>query len=309
VLLADVDLEFGTSDHSLGGTLRPLTGQPSDWVADRVAGSEPRAAGRGVPNALEVNVHLARNADKMTRVRAMFDTAVTGFRPTAGRAVPMAPFALYDGPPQNPGSPTAPTGWSLALARNVDQVRRDPGTNAVAPGPDKLREVMVVIGQPFDRDPPVVPAVVLRLGTVTPVLDQLAVGLRPADLAAAPFRGEFSLLPDMTRPVGASASVPGVTPGDVAEAFDKLRASGEPRVWPLFADLTDDDGDPVVNGFTAARVLNVEYDPTRNETSVRVTLQEAVLATPTAVTRPAATPAGGKPPPPQKVVGKVRLAG
>ncbi len=278
--LPDADVAFGFTDRSFGGTFTPL---------------DPNATGADWKhlNSAVVTVRLAGNGGKFTRVRATFDTAVTGFRPTAGRPIPMAPFALYDGP-QLPGTAFAPTGWSEALAE----------AHADLP-PYSLAEVVVVIGKPADNDPPVVPTVVLNIGAITPdgTLGQIGFGIRKEEVAGGDFGGEFSLLPGMNKPVNGVADALNDRLADVAEAFRKV--VGERRVWPLFA-ITDDHDRPVVNGFVAARLLKVEYSS--GALAVRLTLQEAVLATPTAVTQPAPRD-GEKSPPIQRSVGKVRLAG
>lgn len=286
VALPDADVAFGVTDRSLGGTFTPLDPNATDADWKHL-------------NSAEVTVRLAGNADKFTRVRATFDTAVTGFRPTASRPIPMAPFALYDGP-QLPGGAFSPTGWSDALAEGIDDFRYDPVAGLVDK-PDGLSEVVVVIGKPADNDPPVVPTVVLNIGAITPdhTLGQIGVGIRKEEVAG----GEFSLLPGMSKPVIGAADALNDRLADVADAFRKV--VGERRVWPLFV-ATDDHDRPVVNGFVAARLLKVEYSS--GDPAVRLTLQEAVLATPTAVTQPAPRD-GEKSPPVQRSVGKVRLAG
>jgi len=292
VSLADADVVFGYSTQGFGGTFTPLnpTGPTPDWSH---------------LNAVQVTTRLAANADKSTRVTAMFDTAVTGFRPTMTRSVPMVPFALYDGPTD--ATPPNVTSWSKALAGGTDQYQYTTATGP-ASGMDGLREVVVVIGSPTDpTSPPVVPTYVLNIGATESkdvTLAQIGLGVRPADLSEPSFGGEFSLLPDtMTKPVvGTSGALDGRLQ-DVADAFGTV--IGQKRVWPLFAEVGD-DGRPVVNGFVAARLLKVEY--VSGGSAVRLTLQEAVLATPTAVTRPAPV-TGSRLPPAQKSVGKVRLAG
>ncbi len=292
VALPDADVAFGFTDRSFGGTFAPL---------------DPNAAGAAWKNlnSAEVTVRLAGNADKFTRVRATFDTAVTGFRPTDRRPIPMAPFALYDGPPPASGDPSSPTSWTAALARRTDELTYHPVAGTVAAGPDGLAEVVVVIGVPTPAVPPVVPTVVLNIGAMTPdhTLGQIGVGIRKDDVAGGDFGGEFSLLPGMSKPVIGAAAALNDRLADVAEAFRKV--VGERRVWSLFA-TTDDHGHPVVNGFVAARLLKVEYSS--GASAVRLTLQEAVLVTPTAVTQPAPRD-GEKSPPLQRSVGKVRLAG
>ena len=278
--LPDVDVAFGFTDRSFGGTFTKLDPDSAEAHWKHL-------------NSAEVTVRLAGNADKFTRVRATFDTAVTGFRPTASRPIPMAPFALYDGP-QLLGGALAPTGWSEALSEGFDDFR-----------PDGLAEVVVVIGKPFENDPPVVPTVVLKIGALEPdhTIGQIGVGIRMDEVAGPAFGGEFSLLPGMSKSVNGAADALNDHLDVVAEAF--LKVVGERRVWPLFA-ATDIDGHPVVNGFVAARLLKVEYSS--GASAVRLTLQEAVLATPTAVTQPAPRD-GEKSPPVQRSVGKVRLAG
>lgn len=292
VSLAGDDVVFGFSTQGFGGTFTPLdpTGPNPDWAR---------------LNAVRVTARLAANADKSTRVTAMLDTAVTGFRPTMTRAVPMVPFALYDGLPDS-SAPNV-TSWSAALAAGTDQYQYSPATGP-ATGPDGLREVVVVIGPPPPAaSPPVVPTFVLNLGatdTLDVTLAQIGLGVRPADLGDPAFGGEFSLLPNMVKPVVGTADALNDRLAEVAAAFGGV--VGQKRVWPRFARL-DSGGRPLVNGFLAARLLKVEYINVAGS-AVRLTLQEAVLATPTAVTQPA--PLGGQTlPPPQQSVGKVRLAG
>lgn len=152
--------------------------------------------------------------------------------------------------------------------------------------------------------PGAVPAAVLFLGTHShpAILGQVGTGVRTTDLAGGTFGGELSLLPAMTKPVPGDGDALNAHLNKVAQAFAKT--VGEKRVWPLFAKAGEHG--PVLNGFTAARLMRVRYAD--GDAAVRLTLQEAVLATPTAVTRPALSETGPNPPV-QRSVGKVRLGG
>ncbi len=286
--LPEVDVEFGHADRSFGGTFTRF--DPTDPKADW-----------GKLNAVEVATHLAANAKTVTRVRAMFDTAVTGFRPTATRPVPLSPFALLNDPTQD-------ASWTNAVARGR------------AAAPRTLATVVVVVGLPPAETPPPIPVFPLDIGAgrfsspparVNHLIGQIGVGVRTEDVAGGGFGGGFSLRPDDARKPVAAEAVAASDLEAVAAAFRKV--IGEARVWPLFAVAVTESGaggEPVtvvsVNGFVAARLLQVEY--ATGDTGVRLTLREAVLATPTAITQPAPRD-GVRVPPPQRSVGKVRLAG
>lgn len=287
VTLADADVVFGITGRSFGGTFaafNPQTAPPAD-------------NGWKTLNAVEVTVRAGTG--RSTRVEALFDTAVTGFRPTANRPIPLAPFALFD-------TQTPPAGWTAVVAAGR------------AAAPLELAKVVVVIGQP-SQPSDLVPAV-LNIGASNPAetLAQIGSGITTANLAdPTAFGGAFALDPTtMTK------SVPGAV-GSLNNNLDAVAAAFSPLVnrawvWPLFSTTgVDASGTPTVTvaGFVAARLLAVTTvkvtDPMTMQsrtTAVRLTLQEAVLATPTAVTQPAPR-AGLRPPPVQRSVGKVRLAG
>ena len=209
---------------------------------------------------------------------AALDQAVIGFRAVRNQSIPMAPIALLSDP-----TGILPQSWEHQIEQRngSDQWARDldNSVDPLAAGTDGIPEMQVRFAAGADTSP--LNARLLRLGTedIDDVAMQVREGITTADLAE--LGGEMVLSP------AGSLSVPGSTgelilgPGALAEALEQLRASGRPRIWPLFAGVESILGEPQVTGFVAARVASVEVSPV---TGLTFTVQPAMLTTVTTVT-------------------------
>jgi hypothetical protein len=291
---AKSDVVFGTLPRAVGGKFARFDADkasPVDW---------------GQLNAVELTIRQPEKSAVFTTVTAVLDRAVIGFRPWGDKPSPLAPIALYD------GADNEFVRWSDALVNSPDEMRRSPG-KAFVDGTDALPEVLVRVGRQPSKAVEVfgLPFVARTTPpTVVEVATQVRHGLTTTDLSA--LGGELLLPesglavvpvePDLLRQARGESS--GANDDPTLAAFRELAATGEARVWPLFATV-DDHGRAVLTGFTAARVVSVTRDGPHG---LVLRLQPSVLASPTAVTDPARTTTDGKPFGNRNVV-KVRLAG
>jgi hypothetical protein len=231
-------------------------------------------------NAVRATVHTedARYA-LAVRSTAWLDFHVYGLRPLNPQQVlPLVPVALQE-------SAAAPArSWSGHF----------PASFAGGPLPD----ITVVVGKQPKK--PVVAAGYLRIGTASAaaVAKQVSDGVTAADINGPEFGGSFALRRD-NDPNGRRLMVDGTTDGPGANhpdpavaagfeviraAFDRLRLSGRPRVFPLYSAVTADPGPTrlAVTGFVAARVTGVGVNAKTG--MLELTLRPALLETPTAVT-------------------------
>ena len=278
------DVTFGTLDRAVGGQFVPL--HPNASTTDL-----------SLVNAIEVTVRQPGKSEVFTRVTALLDRSVIGFRPWSEKSAPVVPVALHADTDAEDHF-----GWNDSCHRtDHDEWAFDRDQKRFVPGKDGLPEIRVRVGrQPTGRSEEVC-GFPLVIGSSTPAesVDQIRSGLSTEILTSPGLNGEFKLSEGASQPIG---GIPDLFEGrmrDSAEqAFRALMLVGEPRAWPLFSGF-DDDGRAVLIGFTAARVVAVERI---SEGGLILTLQPALLATPTAITDPA-RPSGGR-----NVV-KVRLAG
>jgi hypothetical protein len=281
------DLEFGFFTPGVDTSFRPLKAN---------AGS----AEWGKVDAVRLTARHPWRDTEFTRLTAVFDRHLAGFRPHHDRPAPLVPVALYDGPHEQYRTP-----WAEAAANpdGPDEVAFARGrAHPFLPGADGLREVRVRVGWQKEKADGVVCGFPVRMAGVNPkrAAAQVTTGVTDADLKAV--GGELALTPAGTLSVEGDPGLFGnVDPDDdrPLKEFRKLAASGEARVWPVFREL-DDDGRVVLVGFTAARVVEAEREPDTG--ALLLTLQPAVLATPTAVTHPDR-------PVRDRTVGRVRIAG
>jgi len=249
-----------------------------------------------------------------TRVTAVFDRHVCGFRPLPDRPAPLVPVALFDGP-EDDDRPA----WGHACARGQDRWARPNGSTAWEYHGDGLREVTVRVGWQKKKGDGAVCGFPVTIGDGgrQRLLDQIARGVSAADLHR--HGGEFTLCdkdhvthgdPELCLPHEDDEDHDGKKgKGDDEEdddwsdlplrQFRQLAKGGEPRVWPVFSRFTD-DGKAELVGFTAARVVVAVRE--KDTGAILLTLQPAVIATPTAVTRPDRKPY-------DRTVGRVRIAG
>lgn len=299
------DLQFGYFDPTDGveGQFRPL---PKD----------PTGKDLGKLDAVRLTAKHPFRDCVFTRVTAVFDRHVCGFRPLPDRPAPLVPIALYDGV-HDSDHPA----WGKTVAAGKDKWARTDGKPVWVSGRDGLPEVTVRVGWQKDKGDGAVCGFPVRFGDGDRegLLKQIADGVSAADLHR--HGGEISLCdekknhahgdPEWCLPHDDDDDHKGKGKGgkkDDEEEWDgdlplglfrQLARTGEARVWPVFSGF-DDDGKAVLVGFTAARVVAAERE--RGTGAVLLTLQPAVVATPTAVTRPDR-------PPYDRTVGRVRIGG
>jgi hypothetical protein len=295
------DLVFGSHDPGDGveGQFRPLP-------------LHPTGKDLGTLDAVRLTArHPFRGECAFTRVTAIFDRHVCGFRPLPDRPAPLMPIALYDGVHE-----TDRPAWGKVIAAGKDRVARNDGKPVWVPGRDGLPEVVVRVGWQKEKGDGAVCGFPVRFGDGdrAGLLRQIANGVSAADLHK--HGGEFSLCDDKRthahgdpgwcdpRDDDEDDNGEGKGKGTDEEGdlplgrFRQLARTGEARVWPVFSAF-DDDGKAVLVGFTAARVVAAERE---KGGAILLTLQPAVVATPTAVTRPDR-------PPYDRTVGRVRIGG
>jgi hypothetical protein len=283
----DRDLTFGTLDRAVGGHFEPFDPRSpaSEW---------------GKVNAIEVTVRQPGKPSTFTRVTAVLDSAVIGFRPWDGKPAPVVPVALFaDADDEH-------AGWNDSCRTGRDRWTFDSEHKRFVPGSDGLPEVRVVVGrQPRGRSDDVCGfPLEIGSGRGRDAVQQVRTGLTTEMLSGHRFDGEFKLRDGNVLHLGGDPDLfDGRREDDAERAFRAI--VGEPRVWPLFSEF-DDDGRAVLIGFTAARVVKVETDGRTR--GIALTLQPCVLATPTALTDPGRCDRHGKPVGNRTVV-KVRLAG
>jgi hypothetical protein len=284
------DLVFGYHDPADGvvGSFRPLPASPT-------------GAELGNVNAVRLTARHPFREGQFTRVTAIFDRRVDGFRPLPDRPAPLMPVALYDGP----NEPDRPA-WGNAVSTGPDDWAHSAGTPVWGSGQDGLREVTVRVGLQTTPANGVVCGFPVYLGNPATVdsVKQLADGVSEADLADEPVKGELRLNPvGWQLPVSGDPDLfesPPMMGDDLPlQRFAALATSGEVRVWPVFSGF-DADGKAVLVGFTAARVVSAEREEPGG--AILLKLQPAVIATPTALTRPERIPY-------DRSVGRVRIAG
>jgi hypothetical protein len=298
------DLLFGHFDPADGveGQFRPVPNAPTGNELGRL--DAVRLTAR----------HPFRGECAFTRVTAVFDRHVCGFRPLPDRPAPLVPIALYD------GAHTADRpAWGKAVPAGKDGWARTAGNPVWAPGRDGLPEVTVRVGWQKETGDGAVCGFPVRFGDADRrgVLRQIATGVSAADLHA--HGGEISLCDGKRKPAhgdpgwclphdddedekgkGKGKDEDEDEDGDLPLGrFRQLARTGEARVWPVFSAFTE-GGEAVLVGFTAARVVSAERE--KGTGAVLLTLQPAVVATPTAVTRPDR-------PPYDRTVGRVRVGG
>lgn len=283
------DVTFGTLDRAVGGQFTRFD-------------SHAMNAHWGQVNAVEVTVRQPGKPDVFTRVTAVLDRAVIGFKPWDEKPAPVVPVALFADRDNDHA------GWNDECRSNRDRFLFDRDEKRFKPGNDGRPEIRVRVGrQPNGRSDDVCGfPLIIGSGGTTAAIEQVRSGLTTNTLAGPAFNGEFKLPEENAHPHGGSPDLFDGGPDDEAErAFQALVAVGEPRVWPLFSRF-DDHGRAILTGFTAARVVAVERE--RGTRGLVLTLQPAVLATPTAVTDPGRCDRQGRPIGDRTVV-KVRLAG
>lgn len=281
------DLQFGvhTPGDDVEGSFRPVPVSAT-------------GADLGGVDAVRLTAHHPFRKDVFTRVTAVFDRQVVGFRPLPERPAPLMPVALYDGPHD-----TDHPAWGPAAATGPDEWARAEASRAFRPGHDGLREVTVRVGWQKKTRGAAVCGFPLRVaGADRPqALRQVAGGVTAGDLTAT--NGEWNLGEGGRLVAGGDPDLFAANEDeddDIPLArFRRLARTGEPRVWPVF-DRFDENGAAVLVGFTAARVVDAERETDTG--AILLTLQPAVLATPTALTRPDRKAY-------DRTVGRVRIAG
>ncbi len=229
--------------------------------------------------------------DLVVRSSARVERRIVGFRPLAGRPIPLVPIGLLSDP-----TGTDPRSWeSQVSARPHDNYAFDPSTRGfVADHGDGLPEVALTLGTT---------AVPLNFTEPGDLAEQVEWGLTARDLATR--GGQFVLAEpgcsfDAIPPSGRLS-----TGNRLGAALDAVRAAGLPRVWPLFRAARKPGGSIEVTGFVAGRVVRLERG-----SAARLWIQPAALATSTALAGADVGPVtrlDGEPVPKNPYIAKVRL--
>jgi hypothetical protein len=288
---ANGDIVFGNLDQPRGKTfvLAENVNDPSNIsLADintirinaRLLQSRGNAPGLLFPQFTGQSYH-----NVVARSSAMLDCDVIGFRHIVEKPIPLAPLALLADYGQ-----TDARSWNkqIEAKSGTDEYVLDPSTKQFTQDPsgDGLPEFAAVLpledGHKVDAN---VSLLFLGAGKSDPdrfkvLNNQLVSGITQADLAD--LGGEFVL--DANNQLRVPGSELGSSNSsdvdDLRNALLVLKAAGEVRIWPLYCGFQD--GDPVVCGFVAARVAEVE--PLSSGEPLRFTLQPTMIASSAAVT-------------------------
>jgi hypothetical protein len=218
-------------------------------------------------------------ADVVATSTAMLDRDVIGFRPLANKSVPLMPIAVLSD--DTLGNESA---WECQVSRPLRAA-------------DALMIVRIPLtGEPESRQEP--NGCFLQIGDADwEVLSrQIASGVTRADLAES--GGQFVLGWDDRLLVPGYDQAPSLADQRLASLFlvlEHLQEFQEPRIWPLFAAIEDEDDRGelavAVTGFVAARLHSVEIveagegteqDPVRRQLVLQ--LQPCMMSTGMAIT-------------------------
>ncbi len=272
----------------------------------RVTYQRTHASGNPVPLLFGGFVPWGQ-VDVQVRTTAVFDRDVDGFRPLPEVAAPVVPLAI-----RSDATGTDGRSWEFLVEQGngSDQFAFDRTLGRLVPDAmgDQLREITLALPVEPGGNPATSNGYLLAIGTPDEdtFLGQIADGLVSSDLTG--LGGQLVLGPDGAIPLPGNPLAPpiGMFLDEIALQLDRLRQSGQARVWPL-AELTGSTSTEArVHGFVAARVAAVEIDTTVGGV-LRVTLQPALRATSTAHTD-ASRRGTGLYRLPNPYVGKVRLS-
>jgi hypothetical protein len=243
-----------------------------------------RTRDRGNPARLIGGPFLSlRETDLVATATATLDRDVIGFRPVFDQPLPLMPLALLSDP-----AGVNEDSWEYQIEKRGghDQWRFETveGGRKPVPGADGLFEMDVQLGSAGGGR---TNACLLQLGVHDreSLEQQVRNGVRPEQLAI--FGGELVLARDNTLVVPGN---PWGSPTRGTPAHARLCASleqvcrrGEARIWPLFRGLDDRTGRPVLSGFVAARLVQVEGDQEGSQ-GLSFVLQPCMLSCAAAVT-------------------------
>jgi hypothetical protein len=276
------DLVFGSYSH---GALVPadlsdppaLTLNQVNGVA--VTGRRLRSRGTGVPILLGALVGRA-SVDMQTTSVAHLDRAVIGFRARPGHPIPLVPLGLRSDP-----TATDPKSWEHQVRdRNGPDAFRFDSATGFVPGADGIPEIDIELHLTPSGDPAQSNGALLTIGARPPAA-QVTDGVTSDDLSATDGKLVLGAGNTLTLPgtgLGPAAGTGQYT--QLRDAIAQLRLSRAVRIFPLVSNVNAGTGQATVNAFVAARVVRIE-EPAGGP--LRVRLQPAMLAAPTAITDPA----------------------
>lgn len=258
------------------------------------------------PLLLRPTVNIATEA---TVTLDRFVVGIQGIRELA--RTPLAPIALFSDP-----SGAAAKSWENQIEDGAGSDVWQRTATTFVPGSDGLFEMTVTIGSDAylkndaGKFAANVNAALLQIGSVPGVAElcaQIENGVSKQDLLD--FGQPFVLAPPDNELI-----VPGTLLGpdatepefdDLQTCLQNLQASGAPRIWPLFSGF-DSDGHAIVNGFVAARVVDVQVVNDGVDV-LKLTLQPTLMSSPTTVTDPDRTALPGQRPILNPFVTRVRF--
>ncbi len=250
------------------------------------------AAGNAVPIPRMPLVGKGK-VDAVAFATALLDGDIYGFQPLfPNQPLRLVPIALDQ------------TTIQTQTATPIDDLRYNPGTGAFSNGSDGLPEISVTLTTNPPPSGATATAATLNIGITnqTDFLNQISIGVYPAQLARAPFNGAFLLQPDTVTSNQLKLAVPGSSSfasGDGSAIATQLgmlaQAPYSARIWPIFSGY-DGTGQPIITGFIAARLVSVNSTTqaiddgmggTTTTMKLTLTLQPTLISEPSAATNTA----------------------
>ncbi len=289
--MAEGDIVFGTLNTPLSKTLT---------LATNVRDSANKDLSN--INTIRINAHLSQSRgnapglifpqftgqsfqEVMTRGSATLDRDVVGFRPVVTQPLVLAPLALLADYNQ-----TDIKAWNTQIEGKTgndefvfDRLKQEFKMDATGDGLPEFEAVIPL--DPAHLVDANVSLLFIGSGKTSStrfekLTEQLTDGISKGDLV--PLGGALVLNSNnnLTVPGDEFGPSDSTDLGDLQTALESLQTSAAVRIWPLYCGL--DSGDPIVCGFVAARVVQV--DPTAPGDPLRFTLQPTMISTSAAVT-------------------------
>jgi hypothetical protein len=308
----DGDIVFGTLAWPRSKTfLLPDLSKPMDpaWLAiNTVRVTGHRNQRRGNPMWLHKGPLLSLAPDDAAAVStATLDRDIIGFRPMGWQPMPLAPIALFSDPP---GLLRHSWEFQVEKKRGADSWRilRQGRHPQIGAGGDGLHEMETYLGSSAMRDMHRAGGDnlnrMLRQGQFSCCLlhlnngnnggngsefsylaQQLIAGISPADLPPA-WGGQLMLNPNNQLRVAGTPWGPSNESSDamlLQSALNTLQLTAEMRLWPLFSSFDPSTGLPVLSGFVAARVVQVQAVSKKGR-GITFSVQPCMMSTATALT-------------------------
>jgi hypothetical protein len=271
------DIVLGHLDRPLSGTFEPLGADRSEWIGHRI--NAVRITARRSP----VRAPFGGNSsdrDVLARSTAMLDWNVVGFLPKDDSPVPLIPIGVFT---DHLGELSQ--AWDTHFRKQErDEWRFNSELRQWVAEPDGIPEITIVIGRRTAETD--VPACFIQVGVqaASETVEQIRSGLNRDQLRAQFGTSGFVLGLDNSLQLPGSHECPGTeapTRSLIDESLQGVVASCEPRIWPLFSGVNEEDGSIRVTGWMGARIVACGPAPGGG---IALTLQPAVICHPSVVT-------------------------